>query len=303
VRQPASLCGVVGIKPTYGRVSRYGLVAYASSLDQVGTIGRTVEDAALLLQAIAGHDPRDATSAPLSVPDFLGERGRGVRGLTIGLPREYFADELDPAVQRLCREALGRLEEAGAVVREVSLPHTKFAVPAYYILAPAEASSNLARFDGVRYGSRAPGADSARAVYEETRTRGFGAEVVRRIMLGTFALSAGYYEAYYGRAQRVRSLVARDFARVWAEGVDLLFTPTSPTPAFPLGERTDDPVSMYLSDIFTVTANLAGIPGLSLPVGAVDGLPVGGQFLAPMWEEPKMIGAALALESLLEEAR
>jgi aspartyl-tRNA(Asn)/glutamyl-tRNA(Gln) amidotransferase subunit A len=208
---------------------------------------------------------------------------------------------LDPSVGRVCREAIARLEEAGAAVREVSLPHTKYAVPAYYILAPAEASSNLARYDGVRYGARAPNADSAQAVYEETRTRGFGAEVVRRIMLGTFALSAGYYDAYYGRAQKVRSLIAADFTRVWADGVDLVFTPTSPTPAFRLGERTEDPVSMYLADIFTVTANLAGIPGISVPVGSVDGLPVGGQLLAPMWEEPRMIGAACALESLLGE--
>jgi aspartyl-tRNA(Asn)/glutamyl-tRNA(Gln) amidotransferase subunit A len=299
VRQPASLCGVVGIKPTYGRVSRYGLVAYASSLDQVGTFGRRVEDAALLLQAIAGHDPRDSTSADRPVPDFLGELDRGVRGLTIGLPREYFSDGLDPAVRRVCRDAVALLEAEGALVREVSLPHTAVAVPAYYILAPAEASSNLARYDGVRYGRRAPGANSARAVYDETRTRGFGPEVVRRIMLGTFALSAGYYDAYYGRAQKVRTLVAGDFERVWAEGVDLLFTPTSPTPAFALGERTSDPVSMYLADIFTVTANLAGIPGISLPVGEVDGLPVGGQLLAPMWEEPRMIGTAAALECLL----
>ncbi len=298
VRQPAAFCGVVGIKPTYGRVSRYGLVAFASSLDQVGSLGATVEDATRLLQAVSGHDPRDATSADRAVPDWAASFGVGVDGLTIGVPAEYFTEELDPAVAEVCREAFDRLREAGARVREVSLPHTRYAVPTYYILAPAEASSNLARYDGVRYGVRAPGAESIDAVYEESRTRGFGAEVVRRIMLGTFALSAGYYDAYYGRAQRVRALIARDFRRVWADGVDVLFTPTSPTPAFRLGERTTDPVAMYLSDIYTVTANLAGIPGISIPIGAVEGLPVGGQFLAPMWDEARMIQAAHALESL-----
>ena len=300
VRQPASFCGVVGIKPTYGRVSRYGLVAFASSLDQVGTFGATVEDATRLLQAVAGHDPRDSTSSERAVPDWLGALDSGVEGLTVGVPEEYFTDELDSEVDRVCREALERLREAGARIREISLPHTRYAVPTYYILAPAEASSNLARYDGVRYGVRAPEAESIEGVYEESRTRGFGEEVVRRIMLGTFALSAGYYDAYYGRAQKVRSLIAGDFERVWEAGVDVVFTPTSPTPAFRLGERTRDPVSMYLSDIYTVTANLAGIPGISLPVGAVEGLPVGGQFLAPMWEEARMLGAAHTLEALLE---
>jgi aspartyl-tRNA(Asn)/glutamyl-tRNA(Gln) amidotransferase subunit A len=300
VRQPASFCGIVGIKPTYGRVSRYGLVAYASSLDQVGTFGATVEDAARLLQAVAGHDPRDSTSAPRSVPDYLGDAGDAdISGWTIGIPREYFTEELDPAVNAVCREALERLREAGASVREVSLPHTQYAVPAYYVLAPAEASSNLARYDGVRYGARAAGVRSVTELYERTRTEGFGPEVQRRIMLGTFALSAGYYDAYYGRAQKVRGLIARDFERVWADGVDLLFTPTSPTVAFPLGEKTEDPIAMYLSDIYTVTANLAGIPGISIPVGKVDGLPVGGQLLAPPWEESKMIRGASVLESLV----
>jgi aspartyl-tRNA(Asn)/glutamyl-tRNA(Gln) amidotransferase subunit A len=300
VRQPASLCGVVGIKPTYGRVSRYGLVAYASSLDQVGTFGATVEDAARLLQIVAGHDPRDSTSAPRPVPNYLEELGADdLSRWTIGIPREYFTGELDPAVNEVCRQALERLGEAGATIREVSLPHTQYAVPAYYVLAPAEASSNLARYDGVRYGFRAPGAGSVQELYERTRTEGFGAEVQRRIMLGTFALSAGYYDAFYGRAQKVRGLIARDFERVWADGVDLLFTPTSPTVAFPLGAKTEDPIAMYLSDIYTVTANLAGIPGISLPVGKVDGLPVGGQLLAPAWEEAKMIRGAAVLESLV----
>jgi len=300
VRQPASFCGIVGIKPTYGRVSRYGLVAYASSLDQVGTFGATVEDAARLLQVIAGHDPRDSTSAPREVPNYLAEASEtDISGWTIGIPREYFTEALDPAVNAVCREALERFREAGASIREVSLPHTRYAVPAYYVLAPAEASSNLARYDGVRYGARAPGVRSVTELYERTRTEGFGAEVQRRIMLGTFALSAGYYDAYYGRAQKVRGLIARDFERVWADGVDLLFTPTSPTVAFPLGEKTEDPIAMYLSDIYTVTANLAGIPGISLPVGKVDGLPVGGQLLAPPWEESRMIRGASVLESLV----
>jgi len=299
VRQPASFCGVVGIKPTYGRVSRYGLVAYASSLDQIGTFGRSVEDAALLLQVIAGHDHRDSTSSSRPVPDFMGEVGRGVSGLTIGVPREYFAEELDVRVREACLAGLEGLREAGATVREVSLPHTRHAVPAYYVLAPAEASSNLARYDGVRFGLRAPEAATLREVYEGTRTMGFGPEVVRRIMLGTFALSAGYYDAYYGRAQKVRALIAGDFERVWQDGVDVLFTPTSPSPAFELGARTNDPIAMYLSDIFTVTANLAGIPGVSVPVGEVDGLPVGGQILAPMWQEARMIGVAQALQDVV----
>ncbi len=300
VRQPASFCGVVGIKPTYGRVSRYGLVAFASSLDQVGTFGATVEEAALLLEVVAGEDPRDATSSTLAVPDLLEQINGGVSGLRIGVPAEYFTEALDSAIHRLCEEALDRLREAGAHILEVSLPHTEYAVPTYYILATAEASSNLARYDGVRYGTRAPGANSVAAVYEASRTQGLGKEVVRRIMLGTFALSAGYYDAYYGRAQKVRVLIARDFERAWESGVDVLFTPTSPTPAFPLGARTKDPVSMYLSDIYTVTANLAGIPGISVPIGLVQGLPVGGQFLAPKWEEPRMLQAARCLERLME---
>ena len=299
VRQPASFCGVVGIKPTYGRVSRYGLVAFASSLDQVGTLGATVEEAALLLQVVAGSDPRDATSSPRDVPDFLDDISQGVEGLRVGVPAEYFTEALDPDVRRLCEESLALLEEAGASIREVSLPHTEYAVPTYYVLAPAEASSNLARYDGVRYGRRAPGVDSVAAVYEASRTQGFGKEVTRRIMLGTFALSAGYYAAYYDRAQKTRMLISRDFERVWEDGSDVLFTPTAPTPAFPLGERTQDPVSMYLSDIYTVTANLAGIPGISIPIGMVDGLPVGGQFLAPRWEELGMLRAARGLEALL----
>jgi len=298
VRQPAAFCGVVGIKPTYGRVSRYGLVAFASSLDQVGTLGRTVEDAALLLEVVMGHDPRDATSAPRPVPDLAGAVGRGAKGLVVGVPREYLPASLDPGIRALVDEALDRLRAAGARVREVSLPHAGYAIPAYYVLAPAEASSNLSRYDGVRYGVRRDGAGMDEMV-EATRSAGFGDEVKRRILLGTYALSAGYYDQYYATAQRARGLISHDFRMVFADGVDVLFTPTTPGPAFPLGERTDDPVAMYLSDVFTVTANLAGIPGVSLPIGRIDGLPIGGQILAPWWEEETMVAAARALEASL----
>jgi aspartyl-tRNA(Asn)/glutamyl-tRNA(Gln) amidotransferase subunit A len=296
VRQPASFCGVVGIKPTYGRVSRYGLVAFASSLDQVGTLGRTVSDAATLLGVIAGHDPRDATSADTPVPDFTSDVGRGVEGLVVGVPAEYFPEALDPAIKELIDKALARLVGAGARLQDVSLPSTSFAIPSYYVLAPAEASSNLARFDGVRFGVRQSGPDIA-SMYERTRAV-FGDEVKRRIMLGTYALSSGYYDEYYGTAQRARSLVAQDFAGVF-EQVDVLFTPTAPTPAFALGEHTNDPLAMYLSDVFTVTANLAGIPAMSVPVGEVDGLPVGGQVLAPWWHESAMLAVGGALEASL----
>jgi aspartyl-tRNA(Asn)/glutamyl-tRNA(Gln) amidotransferase subunit A len=298
VRQPAAFCGVVGIKPTYGRVSRYGLVAFASSLDQVGTFGRTVRDASMLLEVVAGHDPRDATSAPQPVPELVAAVGRGVAGLVVGVPKEYMPDTLDPAIRGLVDEALARLRDAGAEVREVSLPHSSYAIPAYYVLAPAEASSNLSRYDGVRYGVRRAGTGMGEMV-EATRSAGFGDEVKRRILLGTFALSAGYHDQYYGTAQRARRLISEDFRAVFAGGVDALFTPTTPGPAFALGEHTDDPVAMYLSDVFTVTANLAGIPAVSLPIGTVDGLPIGGQVLAPWWAEETMLAVAGALESSL----
>jgi len=298
VRQPAAFCGIVGIKPTYGRVSRYGLIAFASSLDQVGTFGRTVADAAYLLEVIAGHDPLDSTSAPREFA--LGDALAGdVSGLVIGVPREYFPESLDPRIAALCRASLDRLRDAGAEVRDVSLPHTKYAIPTYYVIAPAEASSNLSRFDGVRYGSRAQ-AGSTIEVYEATRSAGFGAEVKRRIMLGTYALSAGYYDAYYARAQRVRSLIVQDFRRVFDSGVNVLFTPTTPSTAFRIGEKSSDPYEMYLSDIFTVTANLAGIPGMSIPIGEIDGLPVGGQLLADGWQEATMIRVAAGLERELD---
>lgn len=300
VRQPAAFCGVVGIKPTYGRVSRYGLVAFASSLDQVGTFGRNVDDAATLLAVVSGHDPRDATSARLAPVTALelgvgSETGR-LDGVTIGIPDEYFPEGLDPAVRDRTKTAAGVFEEAGAVVRPVSLPTTDLAVPCYYVLAPAEASSNLARYDGVRFGRRHP-APTVPDMYEATRGEGLGPEVKRRIMLGTFALSSGYYDAYYGAAQTVRRAIRDDFRRVFADGVDLLFTPTTPTPAFRLGEKADDPLDMYLQDIFTTPASLAGIPGVSVPIGTVDGLPVGGQILAPWWHEAGMVRAARVLEA------
>ena len=298
VRQPAAFCGVVGIKPTYGRVSRYGLIAFASSLDQIGTIGATVLEASLLLEIVSGHDARDSTSAQKPVPSYKDAVVEGVEGMVIGIPTEYFPEQLDPSVRALLDEACERLIDAGAEVRPVSLPHTEFAIPCYYVLATAEASSNLARYDGVRFGVRVP-AEGLERMYEGTRGN-FGAEVKRRIMLGTYVLSSGYYDAYYGTAQRTRASIAHDFKTAFSE-VDVLLTPTSPTPAFPLGERVLDPVAMYLSDVFTVTANLAGIPGLSVPIGTVGGLPLGAQLLGPWWGENRIIAAAGALEASYEE--
>ncbi len=298
VRQPASFCGVVGIKPTYGRVSRYGLVAFGSSLDQIGALGRSVHDAARVLSVISGRDPKDATCEdrdPLRLPTVP----ESLQGFVVGLPREYFPSDLDPAVRRACDRAVRLMKEQGAAVREVSLPHTQYAVPTYYVIAPAEASSNLARFDGVRYGPRAEGATDVRDLYRRTRGEGFGPEVRRRILVGTYVLSAGYYEAYYRRAQQMRALIAQDFRNAFDRGVDLLFTPTTPTPAFKAGEKLADPVSMYLSDIFTVTANLAGLPAISLPVGRVKGLPVGGQFIGQAFLEDEMLEAAYALERVV----
>ena len=298
VRQPAAFCGVVGIKPTYGRVSRYGLIAFASSLDQIGTIGATVLEASLLLEIVSGHDARDSTSAQKPVPSYKDAVVEGVEGMVIGIPTEYFPEQLDPSVRALLNEACERLIDAGAEVRPVSLPHTEFAIPCYYVLATAEASSNLARYDGVRFGVRVP-AEGLERMYEGTRGN-FGSEVKRRIMLGTYVLSSGYYDAYYGTAQRTRASIAHDFKTAFSE-VDVLFTPTSPTPAFPLGERVLDPVAMYLSDVFTVTANLAGIPGLSVPIGTVGGLPLGAQLLGPWWGENRIIAAAGALEASYQE--
>ncbi len=295
VRQPASYCGIVGVKPTYGRVSRFGLVAFASSLDQVGVFGTCVSDAAVALEVIAGRDALDATSADLPVDRYASAATADMKGVVIGKPREYFPESLDPRITKLCDDALESLRARGAEVREVSLPHTDLAIPVYYIIAPAEASSNLARFDGVRYGLRVE-AGGLREMYESTRTRGFGAEVTRRILLGTYVLSAGYYDAYYRKAQEVRTLIAKDFREVFESGVHLLFTPTTPSPAFEFGAKSD-PYEMYLNDIFTATANLAGVPAMSVPIGNIDGLPIGGQLIAGHFEEQMMFRGAFALES------
>ena len=297
VRQPAAYCGVVGVKPTYGRVSRNGLVAFASSLDQIGVFGKTVGDAANVMEVIAGHDPLDATSTDDPVPRYRDAEERGIKGMVIGRPKEYFAPSLDPRITALCDRALERMRAQGATVREISLPTTDLAIPVYYIIAPAEASSNLARFDGVRYGLRVRGS-SLRDMYDRTRSAGFGPEVTRRILLGTYVLSAGYYDAYYRKAQEVRALIAEEFRHTFAAGVDLVFTPTAPSVAFKHGAKAD-PYEMYLNDIFTVTANLAGIPGLSVPIGRLDGLPVGGQLLAAHFDEMAMFRGAYALERAL----
>jgi aspartyl-tRNA(Asn)/glutamyl-tRNA(Gln) amidotransferase subunit A len=298
VRQPAAFCGVVGIKPTYGRVSRYGLVAFGSSLDQIGVFGRSVHDAARVLSVISGRDPKDATCEdrdPLRLPTVP----ESLQGFVIGLPKEYFPSELDPAVRRACDRAIRMMKELGAAVREVSLPHTPYAVPTYYVIAPAEASSNLARYDGVRYGPRFDGHQDLHGLYRTTRGQGFGPEVRRRILVGTYVLSAGYYDAYYRRAQQMRALIAQDFRNAFDRGIDLLFTPTVPTPAFKAGEKLSDPIAMYMSDIFTVTANLAGLPAISLPIGRVKGLPIGGQLIGQAFLEDEMIEAAYALERVV----
>jgi aspartyl-tRNA(Asn)/glutamyl-tRNA(Gln) amidotransferase subunit A len=295
IRQPAALCGVVGVKPTYGRVSRYGVIAFASSLDQVGPLARTVEDAALLLEAVAGFDPQDATTIPGEAPRYRDALAAGVSGLRLGLPREYFAEGADPEVLAAVREAVAVLEREGAVVREISLPHAEYALPAYYLVAPAEASSNLARYDGVRFGRRAPEAEDLRAMYARSRGEGFGPEVKRRIMLGTFALRSGYYEAYYGTAQRARALIKRDFDRAFEE-VDAIVSPTSPTTAFRFGERAA-PLDMYRADVFTLACNLAGIPGLSVPCGfGAGGLPIGLQVLGRPLDEATVLKVGAAYE-------
>jgi aspartyl-tRNA(Asn)/glutamyl-tRNA(Gln) amidotransferase subunit A len=296
VRQPAAFCGIVGVKPTYGRVSRFGLIAFASSLDQIGVFGATVNDAATVLQTIAGRDSLDATSADVPVPNYS-KSLPSLAGIVIGKPREYFPDQLDPRIAELCDRTLEQCRALGATIRDVSLPNTELAIPVYYIIAPAEASSNLARFDGVRYGLRVTD-DGLRGMYEATRSNGFGPEVTRRILLGTYVLSAGYYDAYYAKAMDARALISRDFRSVFHSGVDVLFTPTTPTTAFAAGSRSD-PYEMYLSDIFTVTANLAGVPALSLPIGRVDGLPAGGQLLAPHFAEQQLFGVASVIETAL----
>ncbi len=295
VRQPAAFCGIVGLKPTYGRVSRYGLVAFASSLDQVGTLTRDVADSALLLSLIAGPDPQDSTAADVPVPDYLQALEGDIRGLRVGVPDEYFAPGIEPGVEAAVRAALRELEALGAHVEPVSLPHTEYALPVFYLIAPAEASSNLARYDGVRYGVSASDAGELWAMYKETRGRGFGAEVKRRIMLGTYALSAGYYDAYYLKAQKARTLIRQDLDRA-LERVDILVAPTSPTVAFPLGARTGDPLQMYLTDILTLSLNLAGLCGISVPCGFSDGLPVGMQIVGRAFDEATILRVAHAYE-------
>ena len=297
IRQPAALCGVVGMKPTYGAVSRYGLIAFASSLDQIGPLTRCVYDCALLLQHIVGRDAMDSTSVDLPEPIALPDAQR-LDGLRVGIPAEYLAAGIEPGVRARFDETVARIEELGGVCREISLPHTEYALPAYYIIAPAEASANLARFDGVRYGFRAEGATDLLDMYERTRGEGFGPEVKRRIMIGTYALSAGYYDAYYGRAQRVRTLVRRDFERAFAE-VDLIASPTSPSVAFAAGSRTSDPLAMYMCDVCTIPANLAGLPAISIPCGLSDGLPVGFQLIGPAFSENRILQAAHALEGAI----
>ena len=297
IRQPAALCGVVGMKPTYGRVSRYGLIAFASSLDQIGPLTKDVSDAALLLSIIAGHDPNDSTSADIPVPDYTASLVSDVQGMKIGIPRNYFVEGMDSEVEKKVREAIKVLAGLGARVEEVSLPHTDYAVACYYIIGTAEASSNLARFDGVQYGFRKDNPSSLLAMYNETRGEGFGREAKRRINLGTYVLSSGYYDAYYLKAQKVRTLIKQDFDEVFAE-YDCIVTPTSPTPAFRAGEKLEDPLSMYLSDILTIPANLAGIPGISIPCGfSASGLPIGLQILGKPFDEETIIRAAYTYEN------
>ncbi len=300
IRQPAAFTGIVGIKPTYGRCSRWGVVAFASSLDQAGPMTKTVRDAAIMLQSMAGHDPKDSTSADLAVPDFEAMLTGDVRGKVIGIPKEYRMDGMPAEIDALWQNGIAMLKDAGAEIRDISLPHTKYALPAYYVIAPAEASSNLARYDGVRYGHRAKLAsgDGIVDMYEKTRAEGFGSEVQRRVMVGTYVLSAGFYDAYYNRARRVRALIKRDFDEAFAAGVDGILTPATPSSAFVLGEMQDaDPVEMYLNDVFTVTVNLAGLPGISVPAGLdAKGLPMGLQLIGRPWEEGELLNTAYALE-------
>ncbi|MGR3468682.1 MAG: Asp-tRNA(Asn)/Glu-tRNA(Gln) amidotransferase subunit GatA [Shimia sp.] len=299
IRQPAAFTGIVGIKPTYGRCSRWGIVAFASSLDQAGPMTKDVRDAAIMLQAMCGHDPKDSTSADLAVPDFEAALTGDIKGKVIGIPREYRMDGMPEEIEALWSKGREMLRDAGAEIRDISLPHTKYALPAYYVIAPAEASSNLARYDGVRFGHRAKldQGDGITEMYEKTRAEGFGPEVQRRVMVGTYVLSAGFYDAYYNRARRVRALIKKDFDDVFAEGVDAILTPATPSAAFPLGTTFDDPVQMYLNDVFTVTVNLAGLPGISVPAGLdAGGLPLGLQLIGRPWEEAELLDTAYALE-------
>ena len=295
VRQPAAFCGVAGLKPTYGRVSRYGLVAFASSLDQIGPFGKDVTDCAIILQAIAHHDPRDSTSVDVTVPNYAQALVPDIRGMRVGVPKEYFVEGMQPGVETAVRAAIDKIADLGAEVDEVSLPHTEYSLPAYYLIAPAEASANLARYDGVKYGYSHPEVEDVWDAYRQTRQSGFGAEVKRRIMLGTYALSAGYYDAYYLKAQKVRILIKQDFDEAFRK-FEVLISPTSPTVAFKIGEKVDDPLQMYLSDIFTLSLNLAGICGISIPCGFADGLPVGLQIMGDAFAEEAVLRVAYAYE-------
>ncbi len=299
IRQPAAFTGITGIKPTYGRCSRWGIVAFASSLDQAGPMTKDVRDAAIMLRAMCSHDPKDSTSADIPVPDFEAMLTGDIKGKVIGIPREYRMDGMPAEIEKLWADGTDMLKAAGAEIRDISLPHTKYALPAYYVIAPAEASSNLARYDGVRYGHRAKLAqgDGITEMYEKTRAEGFGDEVKRRVMVGTYVLSAGFYDAYYNRARKVRALIKRDFDEVFEAGVDAILTPATPSAAFELGRKSDDPVEMYLNDVFTVTVNLAGLPGISVPAGLdANGLPLGLQLIGRPWEEGDLLNTAYALE-------
>ncbi len=300
IRQPAAFVGITGLKPTYGRVSRWGIVAFASSLDQAGPMTKDVRDSAIMLQTMCGHDPKDSTSADLAVPDFEAALTGDIKGKTIGIPKEYRMDGMPEEIEKLWSDGTAMLKDAGAVIKDISLPHTQYALPAYYVIAPAEASSNLARYDGVRFGHRAKLAqgDGITEMYEKTRAEGFGPEVQRRVMIGTYVLSAGFYDAYYNRARRVRTLIKQDFETVFADGVDGILTPATPSAAFGLGEMTDaDPIQMYLNDVFTVTVNLAGLPGISVPAGLdKQGLPLGLQLIGRPWEEADLLNVAYTLE-------
>ena len=296
IRQPAALCGVVGLKPTYGRVSRFGLIAFASSLDQIGPFTKDVEDCAIMMNVLAGYDPRESTSVKREVPDYRQYTGRDIKGWKVGIPKEYFIEGIDPEVSAAIKNAIGVIEKSGGQCVDISLPHTEYCLAVYYIIAPAEASSNLARYDGVKYGLRTSEARDLLDMYKKTRMQGFGAEVKRRIMIGTYALSSGYYDAYYKKASQVRALIKNDFAEALKK-CDVILTPTTPTPAFKIGEKTDNPLQMYLSDIFTISTNLAGIPGISVPCGyTASGLPIGIQFLAGHFEEGKLIQIASVYE-------
>ena len=299
IRQPAAFCGITGIKPTYGRISRYGMIAFASSLDQAGPLARTAEDCALLLQAMCGHDEKDSTSSTVAVPDFKADLNKGLDGLRIGVPQEYFGEGLDPAIATAVHSALAELEKAGAILKDVSLPNQQHCIPAYYVIAPAEASSNLSRFDGVRFGYRCENPQNLEDLYTRSRGEGFGDEVKRRILIGTYALSAGYYDAYYLQAQKVRQLVSNDFINVFKD-VDVIAGPTTPTTAFSSGAKSSDPIGMYLNDLFTVSANLSGLPGISAPCGFSNGLPIGLQLVAPANEEARLLNIAHRFQQLTD---